>query len=156
MPEVNSAAIGPHIFLFFHSLLRWGILITVAVAGFAALIGRLRRGPVIRWQRAVAIWAMGLCHAQLALGLILYAMDISDGVFKHMSTDREHYWKSEHLWTMLLVIALVTGGRLASKQAKTEQGKHVRVAVFYLLALGLMLWTIPWPFTAMGDGRGWI
>lgn len=156
MPEVTSAAVGSHVFLFFHSLLRWGILLAVAVAGFTALIGWIRNGPVITWQRAVAIWAVGLCLAQLALGLILYAMDLSDGVFKHMSTDHERYWKFEHLGVMLLAIALVTGGRLASKQAKTEQGKHLRVALFYLLALALMLWMIPWPFTAMGDGRGWI
>jgi L-asparagine transporter-like permease len=57
---------------------------------------------------------------------------------------------------MVIAIALVTVGRITSKKAKTEQGKHLRIAVFYLIALALMLWMIPWPFTAMGEGRGWI
>lgn len=150
---------GPNIapiFLFFHSLLRWGILFTVAVAGVSALIGWLRQGPVITWQRAVAIWAMILCHVQLVLGFVLYGLDIGKGVFDMMPPDRARYWKFEHMGMMLIVIALVTIGRLSSKKAKTEQGKHQRVAIFYLLALLLMLMMIPWPFTAVGEGRGWL
>jgi L-asparagine transporter-like permease len=57
---------------------------------------------------------------------------------------------------MLIAIALVTVGRISSKKARSEQGKHLRVAIFYLLALLVMLAMMPWPFTAMGDGRGWI
>ncbi|MBS1568876.1 MAG: hypothetical protein JST45_05475 [Bacteroidetes bacterium] len=155
-PTVASSVDLVPIILFFHSLLRWGILLTVAVAGFAALLGWLRNGPVITWQRAVAIWAMILCHVQLVLGFVLYGMDINKGVFAHMASDYKRYWKFEHMGMMLVVIALVTIGRLSSKKAKTENGKHLRVAVFYLLALVLMLAMIPWPFTRMGDGRGWL
>lgn len=144
------------VFLFFHSLLRWGILLTVAVAGFTALIGWLRNGPVITWQRAMAIWAMVLCHVQLVLGFVLYGSDLAKGKFARMPSDSMRYWKFEHMGMMLIVIALVTIGRLSSKRAKTEQGKHKRVAIFYLLALLLMLAMIPWPFTAMGEGRGWL
>jgi hypothetical protein len=144
------------ILLFFHSLIRWAILFTVAVAGVTALSGWLRQGPVITWQRAVAIWAMVLCHVQLVIGLVLYGFDISKDVFKSMAPDHARYWKFEHLGMMVIAIALVTIGRIASKKARTEQGKHLRVAIFYLLALVLMLAMIPWPFTAMGDGRGWI
>lgn len=142
------------IFLFFHSLLRWGILLTVAVAGFAALARWLRGGAVISWQRSTAITAMVLCHVQLVIGFVLYAMRYKS--LGRLATDQAQYWKFEHVAAMLLVIALVTAGRLSSKQARTERAKHMRVAVFYLLALALMLWMIPWPFTAMGEGRGWI
>jgi hypothetical protein len=30
------------------------------------------------------------------------------------------------------------------------------VAIFYLIALVLMLWATPWPFTEIGIGRGWL
>lgn len=152
---VASTDITPLI-LFFHSLLRWGIFFTVAVAAFNATVGWIRNGPVITWQRAVAIWAMVLCHVELVLGFLLYAMDMNKGVFDHMPTDYKRYWKFEHMAAMLVVIALVTVGRMASKRARTEQGKHMRTAIFYLLAFLLMLAMVPWPFTAMGDGRGWI
>lgn len=157
---MNEAAV-PHtdltpVFLFFHSLLRWGILLTVAVAGFTAMMGWLRNGPVITWQRAVAIWAMVLCHLQLVLGIILYGFDLANGTFERMPPDRMRYWKFEHLGMMLIAIILVTAGRMASKRAKTEQGKHMRIAIFYLLALLLILAMTPWPITAMGEGRGWL
>ena len=155
-PAVASSTDLTPVFLFFHSLLRWGIFATVAVAGFAALAGWMRNGPVITWQRAVAIWAMILCHVQLILGFVLYGVDMNKGAFDHMPADYRRYWKFEHMAMMLAVIALVTVGRLASKRAYTEQGKHLRVAVFYLIAWVLMLAMVPWPFTRMGEGRGWL
>ncbi|HRN36669.1 MAG TPA: hypothetical protein PLV70_04105 [Flavobacteriales bacterium] len=142
------------ILLFFHSLLRWAVLLAVALAGSTALAGWLRNGPVITWQRSVSIWAMVLCQVQLGVGLALYVMRF--GAISRMLPDAERYWKFEHLGAMLLAVALVTAGRLTARNAQTERGKHLRVAVFYLLALVLMLAMIPWPFTRMGDGRGWL
>ena len=158
--SMNVAAATPidlaPVFLFFHSLLRWGILLTVAVAGFNALMGWLRSGPVITWQRAVAIWAMILCHVQLVIGFILYGLDSANGKFDRMTPDSMRYWKFEHMGMMVIAIALVTIGRLSSKKAKSERGKHMRVAIFYLVALVLMMAMFPWPETAMGEGRGWL
>lgn len=140
--------------LFFHSLIRWGILFTVAVAGFAALIGYLRRGPIPNWHRTIAILAMVLCHAQLVVGGILYGFRMP--AFKYMAADQARFWKFEHVGMMVLAIGLVTAGRLLSQRAHTEQGKHLRVAIFYLLALAIFIATIPWPNTPMGAGRGWL
>jgi len=154
MPDAAATTDIAPVFLFFHSLLRWGILLTVAGAGFAALVGWVRNGPVISWQRALAIWAMILCHVQLIIGFLLYFMLFD--TFKGMAPDQARYWKFEHMGMMVIAIALVTIGRLASKKARTERGKHKRVAIFYLLALVLMLVMIPWPFTAMGEALGWL
>jgi hypothetical protein len=144
---------------FFHSLLRYGILLTVSVAAFAALRGYLTKGPIMVWERAIAIIAMVLCHVQLALGLVMYMMRW-EKLHKNFR-DEPHspvfrFWKYEHIGIMILAILLVTLGRTLSKRAHTEQGKQLRVAIFYLLGLLLMLWAIPWPFTNMGLGRGWL
>ncbi len=152
---VASTSAAP-IILFFHSLLRWGILITVAIAGLAALKSYLSKSPVVHWQRSMSLWAMVLCHVQLIIGIVLYGMDLGQGTFAMMPPDDMRYWKFEHVGMMVIAIALVTIGRISSKKAKTEQGKHARIAIFYLIALALILWMIPWPFTAMGEGRGWI
>jgi uncharacterized membrane protein len=139
---------------FFHSLLRWGVLLSVAIAGLVALMGYLRSTPIIVWHRAVAILAMVLCHVQLVVGGLLYGMRFK--AFKFMAEDQARYWKMEHLGMMVIAIALVTIGRITSKRAVTERGKQVRIAIFYLLALLIFLMMIPWPFTAMGAGRGWL
>lgn len=138
---------------FFHSLLRWGVLIAVALAGAAALRGYLRRSPIMTWERALSIWAMVLCHVQLVVGLLLYSMRFSS--FEVRPSDEMRYWKYEHVSMMIIAIALVTIGRISSKRATTELAKQKRVAFYYLLALALLLWAIPWPFTQMGEGRGW-
>jgi chromate transport protein ChrA len=144
---------------FFHSLLRYGVLLAVAVAGVAALRGYLTKGPIIVWERAAAIVAMVLCHVQLVLGLALYMMRWNK-LHKNFAAEPNspifRFWKFEHIGTMIVAIVLVTLGRMLSKRARTEQGKQLRVAVFYLIALVLMLWATPWPFTAVGLGRGWL
>ena len=58
---------------------------------------------------------------------------------------------------MILAIALVTMGRMLSKRARTEPGKQLRIAIFYLLGLIIMLMMIPWPFTGVGQAQaiGW-
>ena len=144
----------------FHSLLRWGILITVTVGGFAALIGYLRKAPIIVWERAVTIWAMVLCNIQLVVGIIFYAVRYNDwkivtrsGNQTAFSNEVIRYWKYEHAALMVLGIVLVTLGRTLSKRATTEPGKQLRVAIFFLLALILFLFTIPWPGTTYGMGR---
>ncbi|MEZ4807293.1 MAG: hypothetical protein R2815_07425 [Flavobacteriales bacterium] len=134
---------------FLHSLLRYAVLIMVAVAGFTALRGYLGRSPVLTWHRSAAIIAMVLCHIQLVVGIILYANNF--GTFEERFGERPdlmRFWKMEHIATMILAIALVTMGRSLSKKAKTEPGKQLRIAVFYLIGLFLMLAMIPWPFMA--------
>ena len=147
--------------LLLHSILRWLVLLSVATAGIVALRGYLAKAPIIVWERSVAILAMVLCHVQLLLGLVLYAMKFKTydavtarGNQSWMGDTVRRFWKFEHIGMMVLAIALVTIGRMVSKRAKTEQGKQLRIAIFYLLALVIMLMMIPWPFTAIGKAQG--
>lgn len=147
----------------FHSLLRWAILITVAVGGFAALLSYLRKSPILVWERAVTIWAMVLCHVQLVVGLVFYAVRMKYWKVTSFSGNQTifnesaiRYWKYEHAVMMVLGIILVTLGRSLSKRAQTESGKQLRVAIFFLIALALFLFTIPWPGTKYGMGRAFL
>lgn len=141
-------------FLFIHSLLRYGVLILVAWAALVNLRGYLLQRPILNGDRALAIAAMVVCHIQLVIGLILYLSNFE--AYKNMSGEVGRFWKMEHFGTMLIAIVLVTVGRMLSKRAKEERTKQRHVAVFYMIGLVLMLWATPWPFTAIGHGRGWI
>jgi hypothetical protein len=150
------------VLLLLHSILRWLVLISVATAGIVALRGYILKAPIIVWERSVSIVAMVLCHVQLLLGLLLYGMKFSSYT---LTTMRGHqtiltnavirYWKMEHIAGMILAIALVTIGRMMSKKARTERGKQLRIAIFYLIALLIFLVMIPWPFRD-GIGRAWL
>ncbi|HQV52606.1 MAG: cytochrome B [Flavobacteriales bacterium] len=136
-------------FAFIHSLLRYAVLGTVAVAGFAALRGYLTKSPILSWERAAAIIGMILCHVQLVIGLLLYVTRY--GSFEERfgaGSDMLRFWKMEHIGTMIVAVALITIGRVLSKKTNTESSKQLRIAVFYLIGLLLMFAMIPWPFMA--------
>lgn len=139
---------------FFHSLLRWCVLLSVALAGLLALWGYLRREPIIGWHRAMAMLAMAFCHLQLVIGLWLYSLRFKR--FQYLPADQGRYWKMEHLTLMLAGIALVTLGHTLSKRTNDEMRKQWYIALSYLIALALFLVATPWPFTGMGSGRGWL
>ena len=141
-------------FLFVHSLLRYGVLLLVAWAGIVHLRGYLLQRPILNGDRALAIAAMVVCHIQLVIGMILYISNFE--AYKNMTGDMGRFWKMEHLGTMLIAIILVTVGRMMSKRAKEERIKQRHIAIFYLIALVLILWAIPWPYTTVGHGRGWL
>lgn len=158
---LNFAALHHHpmnstFLIFFHSLLRYGVLIAVAYAGIVHLLGFLRRSPILNGDRVMAIVAMVLSHVQLVIGLLLYFMGGWYAV--DASTKAGRFMKMEHIGTMIIAIALVTLGRSLSKRAKVERIKQRHVAVFYLIALLLMLWAIPWPFSEIGKllNAAWI
>ena len=140
--------------LFLHSLLRYAVLLTVAAAGILHLRGFLTKRPILTYERSLSILAVVFSHVQLAIGLILYLMKFN--VYKEMSGEMGRFWKMEHLGTMVIAVALVTIGRASAKRSYDEEVKQKRIAVFFLIALALMLWAIPWPFSVFGHGRGWI
>ena len=139
---------------FTHSLLRYGLLLIVAIAGGLHLRGWLLQRPILVYERTLAIVAVIVAHTQLAVGLMLYAINF--GTFSRMRGEVGRYWKFEHIGTMIIAIILVTLGRSLAKRAKEERAKQLRVAVFYLIGLALMLWATPWPFREIGHGRGWL
>ena len=140
--------------VFVHSLLRYGVLLSVAIAGLLHLQGFLARRSILTGERLLSIIAVILCHSQLVIGLLLYLMNFS--TYNNMGGEVGRFWKMEHIGAMVIAVILVTVGRVSSKRAKEEHIKQKRVAIFYLIALALMLWAIPWPFTQIGHGRGWL
>jgi cell division protein FtsW (lipid II flippase) len=143
-----------NILIFFHSLLRYLVLAAVAYAGLSHLIGLLRSTPILNGERTAAIIAMVLCHIQLVLGLGLYLM--RRAAYSEMAQPYQRFWKFEHIGMMIIAIVLVTLGRSLSKRAQEERSKQLRVAIFFLIALVIMLWYTPWPFTEIGHSRAWL
>lgn len=141
--------------LFLHSLLRYAVLLVLAWASFVAWRGLLLRSPILVWERMLTIVAVVLCHVQLLVGLIVYMMRFN-AISTHMSGVHQRFWKYEHVAMMTFAILLVTLGRVLSKRARNEGAKQLYIALFFTLGLLIMLLAIPWPFTSLGEGRGWL
>ena len=136
-----------HFFIFFHSLLRYGVILVVAAAGLMHLQGLLFKRPILNGERMLAIIGMVLCHVQLVIGLILYATRFK--YYDH-GIPAGRFWKFEHIGMMVIAIVLITLGRSLSKRAKEERAKQLRVAIFYLIGLAIILWATPWPGSMYG------
>ena len=139
---------------FFHSLLRYAVLLTVLYAFLVNLRGVLQQRPILTGERAVTILAMVLCHVQLVIGGILYAMDYQ--MIDKMADPYRRFWKFEHISMMVLAILLITVGRMLSKRATNERTKQMRIVVFYGIGLLLILVAIPWPFRDEFRSLGWL
>jgi hypothetical protein len=61
----------------------------------------------------------------------------------------------EHLLGMLVAIILVHIGYSYAKRKIPDRVKHTRTVLFYVIALLIILISIPWPFRDIGAGRTW-
>ena len=141
-----------------HSGLRWLVLLFLVLAAFKALAGWLGKKPYGKADNLLAILLVSFTHIQAILGIVVYVMsDIAKAGFANMGVAMGEsglrFWTIEHAVVMILAVVLITMGRAKSKKAATDELKHKKGAIFYLLALLLILWAgIIKPYLL---GRGW-
>jgi hypothetical protein len=108
----------------------------------------------------LSLFSLISAHIQLLLGLILYfispfvkaAMEMGMGAAMKDTVMR--FWLVEHIFGMVVGIALITVGRIAAKKATEDKTKFKKIAVYFGIGLLIILATIPWPFREV-LGRGW-
>jgi hypothetical protein len=134
------------ILLIVHSWLRWAAI----AAGVAAA---LRGGS---GNQAEGKWYTILLDTQMLLGLLLYfvfspitAAALAD-FGAAMKATQLRFFAVEHVFGMLIAIALAHVGRSKVKKAPVERRARIAM-IFYGLSLIALLASIPWP--GMPAGR---
>ena len=141
-----------------HSGLRLLILLFLLAAIVKSLMGWLGKKPYGKSDNLIAILLISVTHLQAIIGIVVYAMsDMVKAGFADMAGTMKNsglrFWTVEHGIVMLLVVVLITVGRVKSKKAETDELKHKKGAIFYMIALVLILWAgVIKPFAL---GRGW-
>lgn len=142
-----------------HSGLRWFLLAVVIAAIFRAFTN-MSSGKFSPLDDKLSLFSLIFAHIQLLLGLGLYfisplvksAMEM--GMGEAMKSTLMRFWLVEHIFGMVVGIALITIGRIAAKKAATDKAKFKKIAVYFTVGLIIILATIPWPFR--GEvARGW-
>jgi len=130
-----------------HSALRYIILIVLVLAIFKAISGWQQKSNYGKFEDKLALFSMIFIHLQLVVGIGLYFMSpkvmLSD-MATAMKIPAIRYYTVEHLLLMLIVVALVTIGRIASKKKSLDYLKHKTIAIYYGLAALLILVTVYW------------
>ena len=137
-----------------HSGLRWIVLVGLIVAVIVAIMGLTGNKAFTEKTRKIALIAFIGSHIQLLLGLVLMFTSGKVNLGKMMASDQLRFFTLEHPFMMIIAIALITLGYMKSKRAESDNGKYKALAVYYGIALLLILIAIPWPFRE-ALGAGW-
>lgn len=119
-----------------HSLLRYFVLIALVVMIIKALLGLVNKQPFGKWDNKISLYLLIFTHLQFLTGLILYFVSpfVKFGP-DTMSNKFTRYWTVEHVFGMLIAVALITAARTTSKRMTDDVAKHKRLLIFNLIAL---------------------
>jgi hypothetical protein len=147
--------------VYLHSFLRWVILILEIVAIYRSYTGMTGGRPFTDGDKKTGLFLMISAHTQLLVGIYLYfagpwgmANLQNLGFGEVMKDSVARFYAVEHIFGMLVAIVLITIGRGVVKKNIPDAVKHRRAFWLFLVALVIILATIPWPFRA-GVARPW-
>jgi hypothetical protein len=131
-----------------HSLFRWLVLASLGYAILGSLAGLLARRPYTKADNIARIVANAISHTQLLLGFTLYfaVSPITGQFLKNGAGGNSQTWffGVYHIAGMFLSIVVMTIGGSVAKKAKTDPAKFKAIAIYFSLALLLILLAIPW------------
>lgn len=143
-----------------HSWLRWAVLLLGIYAFARSAAGRFTQRPWTPADDAAGRWFVISVDLQVVIGLLLYfffssfTMAAWRNMAGAMADAVVRFWAVEHLIGMLAATAFVHVARVRIRKTLDSRRKHFLAAIFFGLALVLMLVSIPWPFGSID--RPWV
>ncbi|MCD8538715.1 MAG: hypothetical protein LRY55_02360 [Leadbetterella sp.] len=143
----------PHL-LATHNLLRWVFLVFILISLIQSYSGWLGNRPYTKIANTFKTLTVSTIHLQLIIGLILYfvspivAQFLGD-VGGSMKNRDLRFFGIEHAIMMLLAVVFVTIGSAKSKRQATGTAKYKTLAIWFTLALVLILLAVPSEFSPM-------
>jgi hypothetical protein len=138
------------IFLSLHNILRWVVVILAVLAlvrAYLGWVGKRAWTPVDR--RAGLLFGISL-DLQLLIGMVLYLFlsPLTRAAFANFSGAMENpdmrFYALEHIFYMILAVIFAHVGSIASKRAQGSERKHRAAAIWYTLAVIVIVIAIPW------------
>lgn len=136
---------------FIHSGWAYIVLLVLIIATFNALIKFLGNKEYGALDFRFSLFALITMHIQLLIGIILFFSKDYFSTIKEIGGMGEVMKNSalrnliiEHPLTMIIAVALVTIGYSKHKKKLVSKPKFKLLAIFYTLALVLVLAKIPW------------
>jgi len=135
-----------------HSILRWVILILLVLSIVQSFIGWVRRRELREGDTKLWLFTMITAHTTLLIGLILLLFGrfgiLSSGLPEGVDLMKDKFYRFfwvEHPTGMLIATILITLGRRVARKQIKDPLKYKRAFWLFLLALVIILATIPWP-----------
>lgn len=133
-----------------HNIMRWVIVILFILALVRAYRGWLGKRDWDDPDRKTGVFLGAAMDTQLLLGIILWIFgNWGIKAFDLPSADGANrmavlFFALEHTFTMIVAVTLVHIGTVKSRKAETAVNKHKWAAVFFTIAILLVLLAVPW------------
>ncbi len=135
-------------FLALHSVFRWLVLASLVYAIFISIEGLISKRPYNKADNITRIVTNTISHTQLLIGFTLYFVlsPVTQYFLKNGSEGNYQMWffGIYHIGMMFLSIVVMTIGGSIAKRAKADQDKFKTIAIWFSVALLLILLAIPW------------
>lgn len=137
-----------------HSLNRWIVLVLGVLAFLIALKKWLgNEAPATARDRLGLFFTISM-DIQFLFGIGLYFVtpwmkQLTQWPAITMRDPVARFWSVEHVFGMVIALILVHVGRVVAKKA-TGVSRYKKTAIYFGLALLIMLLTTPWPFMKYG------
>lgn len=136
---------------FLHSYWAYLTLLIVLIATLNALVGFFSNKNFSPKNLRIFLFALIVTHIQIILGLVLYLVSPNaiiaiknNGMGEVMKDSALRFSSIEHPLIMIIAVILITIGFSKHKKKNTSEAKFKTLAIFYTLALLLILSRIPW------------
>jgi uncharacterized membrane protein YphA (DoxX/SURF4 family) len=133
-----------------HNIVRWLILVAAVVVIVQAFVGWLGKREWSKADNLAGIIYVSVIDLNILLGFILYLFlsPLTRQAFVDfgaaMGNPVLRFFAVEHIFMMLVALALAHVGRSLSKKATEPIKKHRAAAIWYTLSLLAILFMIPW------------
>ena len=128
-----------------HSYWAYLALILIILATVNAIMGFTSKREFKDKDLRISLFTLIVMHIQLLIGLGWYFMSPWYKSMKVNGIDASNRLLAvEHPILMILAIVFITIGWSKHKKQTTDEGKFKKIAIFYGLALLLVLLRIPW------------
>jgi hypothetical protein len=138
------------ILLFIHSWLRWILLLLGIIVIIRSYVGWFGNKNYLKSDNTMSVSLVVVFHIQLVIGLLLYFIfsSITQSTFQNfglaMKDSQLRYWAVEHIFIMVLSVVIAQIGRIQIKKTHSNTNKHRNSAIYFTMALILVLSRIPW------------
>lgn len=142
--------------LFFHSIFRWLVLLSLLYALFRGICGWSRKLSFSKSGDSARHITATISHVQLTIGYLLYFNSPFIAYF------RSHYHEAIkqfdfmffgmiHITLMTISIILITIGSSMAKRQEADVAKFRIMVIYFAIALFIIFMAIPWPFSPLAN-----
>lgn len=143
----------PHL-LATHNALRWVFVVFILISLIQSYSGWFGNKNYTKSANLFKTLTVSTIHLQLVVGLILYFVSplvsgFLDDMGASMKNKELRFFGLEHALLMLIAVVFVTIGSAKSKRQANDTAKYKTVAIWFTIALILILVAVPSEFSPM-------